>query len=630
MNPLSYQAKEPLLPGVRVVVSVKNRRLIGLVVNVQAGCRPELRPIEEILDKIPIVPEELLNFLNWVSSYYLVPLGKVMKTALPPGFLKETRKGRLPKIDLSEMDGFEGEGPIISHRTRNLQKLGLEAGSGFKVNIWAESHPEKRRELLCQAAALALQRGLTTLILVPEIVDLETIKEPLERVFGPCLLVYSSLFSAKRRQETWVKALSPRPKVILGTRSAVFLPLPNLGLVIVEKEYSSSHRQEEGLRYQARDLALMRAKQAGAKVLLVGRLVSVKSYYLASQKRYSWLSPLKKQRERRLEVVDLSGQRGYFSPRLLNALKMTLARGQKALLFLNRLGFSPILACEECGHIWECPNCQWSLTYHRDQGVLLCHWCRYTQPAPPICPNCGTEGLKFLGAGTERIEDLLRRLFPEAKVLRIDSETLKGKRDLIKLKKEAHQAQILVGTRLIKRLGRIEDLGLIGIILLDLGLKFPHFLAAERTLEILIELLELLPPKQGRLIIQTRNPGHYLLKALSSGDYQSFYREELKRRAALSFPPFSRLALLEFRGKGEKEVEEAVFLAREILEDEVETLGPVKAPLYHVKGFYRWHLLVKAKNFALLQRALQGFKGVSDRLPKRVQLMIEIDPEEMF
>ncbi len=612
----------------RVVVPVKTRRLIGLVVDSQPGCGSDLKPIEEILDENPIVPEELLEFLNWVSSYYLVPLGKVIKTALPPGFLKQGSQTRIDSSDSGT--NISGKESITLFETEILHRLGLDE-EGFKVSIWAEPQPERRWELFCQAAAWALQRGLSTLILVPEIIDLETLKGPLEKAFGSRLLVYSSLFSPKKRQEAWLKALFPEAKVVLGTRSAVFLPLPHLGLVVVEKEYSSSHRQEEGLRYQARDLALMRAKQAGAKVLLAGRLVSVRSYYLAAKKRYSWLAPLKKQRERRLEVVDLSGQRGYFSPRLLNAIKMVLAKGQKAFLFLNRLGFSPVLTCEECGHFWECPNCKLTLTYHRDQGVLLCHWCRYNQPAPPICPNCGTGEIKFLGAGTERIEEVLHRLFPEAKILRVDSRTLKGKRDLIRLKKEASQANILVGTRLIKRLGRIEDLSLIGIILLDLGLKFPHFLAAERTFEVLIELLELLPSNQGRFIIQTRHPEHYLVKALSSGDYQSFYREELRRRAALSFPPFSRLALLEFRGKDEKQVEEAVFWAREILEgEEVETLGPVKAPLYHLKGLYRWHLLVKAKNFGLLQTTLQRLKGVSDRLPKRVQLMIEVDPEEML
>ncbi len=612
----------------RVIVPVKSRYLIGLVVHSQSGCHPDLKPIKEILDQTPVVPQELLGFLNWVSSYYLTPLGKVIKTALPPGFLKQ---GSQIRIDSSDPEtNISEKGLITPCETQIFQRLGLDE-KGFKVSIWAEPESERRWELFLQAAAWALQRGFTTLILVPEIIDLKTLRGPLEKAFGSRLLVYSSLFSAKKRQEAWLKALCPQAKVVLGTRSAVFLPLPNLGLVIVEKEYSSSHRQEEGLRYQARDLALMRAKQAEAKVLLAGRLVSVRSYYLAAQKRYSWLAPLKKQKERRLEVVDLSGQRGYLSPRLLNAIKMVLAKGQRALLFLNRLGFSPVLTCEECGHLWECPNCKLTLTYHRDQKVLLCHWCRYTQPAPPICPNCGTGELKFLGAGTERIEEVLQRLFPKAKIVRVDSETLKGKRDLIRLKKEASQANILVGTKLIKRLGPVENLALIGVVLLDLELKFPHFLAAERTLGVLIELLDLLPSNQGRFIIQTRHPEHYLLKALSSGDYQSFYHEELRRRAALSFPPFSRLARLEFRGKEEKQVEEAVSWAQKLLEgNEVETLGPVKAPLYHLKGLYRWHLLVKAKSAALLQTSLQRLKGVSDRLPRRVQLIIEVDPEEML
>ncbi len=629
-SPLSYLASQSIPIGTRVVVGLKNRQVVGLVVGSKPNPLSGLRRIERVLDGSPIVPEGLLSFFRWVASYYFTPIGKVIRTALPPGWFKEDKE--FPTIEKNTPIKI-AQDLLLSIQRPFLKDLTLWLSkSVFRGFLLPEADSKKRIVYLIKAVELALAHGLTSLVLVPEIVDLDRLRGPFEDTFGSEVLIYSSAFSEKGRQEVWLKSLLPGPKIILGTRSAVFLPLTDLGLVIVEKEYSFSYWKKKGFRYQARDLAVVRAKMANAKIILAGNFLSSRSYYLANIKRYHWLIPWSlSKRNRRIEVVDLSHERGYISRKVLNAIRMTIAHRQKALVFLNRLGFSPVLICKGCGHLWQCPRCKVSLAYHRGARHLLCHYCGFCQPAPPVCTNCGMTELRFLGAGTERIEKILSRLFPQAKIVRVDSEAVKGKRALNSISKQIRDVDIIVGTKLVKRLGQIKDLGLVSVLLADQDLRFPDFQAAERTMESLVELAELLSDG-GRLIIQTYYPEHYVIQSFCSGDYRVFYHEELKRRKMLGFPPFSCLALIELKGKSEAHIEEGAFRVRNFLEmvDGLEVLGPVKAPFYQVKGFYRWHLLIKSPKFDILHTNLQKLKDFPPLVPKGVQLIFIVDPQEML
>ncbi len=613
LTPLSYLSSDLITPGTRVVVPLKGRKLVGIVwccKELEGGPVSDLKPVEKILDTGPIVSEGLLSLLAWVSRYYFCPLGKVFKTALPPFFW------RLP-------------GP----RTKGLAPVKplFSKPPGYRVEVFQEASPQRRMAFYLQVLEEALGQGQSVLFLVPERVDFERIYPDLEKALGKQLYVYASYLAAGKRKKTWLAALEGGAKVFLGLRAAVFLPL-RPGLIVVEKEASSSYWQEEGLLYQARNLALFRAQQEGSRVVLGGAFPSVASFYRASVRQYFWISPPKPSAvspRPRIEIEDLSRTQGYLSARLLNAVRMAVAHRQKALLFLNRRGFAPVLRCESCGHIWECPHCGFSLTYHRQERLLRCHLCGESLPAPPLCPHCGLEKLRPLGAGTERLEEVLARLLPGVSILRVDRESMPNEQALARGREALAKTQIIVGTRLVRRLGPIPDLQVIGIVLADQGLRFPDYRAPERTLEVLTDLYELLPA-QGRFIVQTFFPEHYVLKALVSGDFRNFYVEELKRRQALGFPPFGRLVLLELRGKNPEAVENAALKVRDFLMEKnfLDLLGPAPAPFYQKKGRFRWQILLKSPRFALLAKALQELLQTTDWKIKGVDLTVYPDPEE--
>ncbi len=615
LAPLSYLSSTPIEPGTRVMVPLRGRKVVGIVWSgapwQKTPLPKDLKPIETVLDQGPLLTPKLLEFLGWMSSYYFCPLGKVFKTALPPFFW------RLP-------------GPRTKGLRPTLPK-GLSPSPGYRVEVYQEASLKARLGFYLQAIEEALAQGQGVLFLVPERVDFERIYSELREIWGAQVFPYASHLAAGKRKEAWLAALEGGAKVFLGLRGAVFLPL-RPGLIIVEKEASSSYWPEEGLLYQARNLALYRAKQEGSRVILGGAFVSVASFYRAASGRYTWARVPKASpppQGPRLEIEDLSHTKGYLSARLLNALRMTVAHGKKALLFLNRRGFAPVMRCEACGYVWECPRCGLSLTYHRQERRLRCHLCGESLPAPPVCPQCGLEEAHPLGAGTERLEEVLRRLLPGVEILRVDRESMPRARDLARAQEALKRAQIIVGTRLVRRLGPIPDLQVVGVVLADQGLRFPDYRAPERTLEVLTDLYELLP-RQGRFIIQTFFPGHYVLKALVSRDFREFYAEEIKRRKALGFPPFGRLVLLEFRGKDPQGVEEAALRARALLADreDLDLLGPAPASFYQRKGRFRWQILLKAPKFAPLAQALQGLWQSTDEKIKGVEMAVYPDPEE--
>ncbi len=613
LAPLAYCYPFPIEPGVRVIVSVQKRTLVGIVRRSYPLDQPVsgLKAVEKILEDFPLVPKDLLAFLEWVADYYFYPLGKVLKTALPPFFWRRPGPRTKPLPPPQSPQKGETEGPL-----------------GPRVEVYAQLGYSKRLDHYIEAATSVLAKGQSVLFLVPEIVDFERIYQGLSKVFGANIFPYASHLPAGKRKQTWLAALSSPPAVFLGLKSAVFLPL-RPGLIIVEKEASGAYGQEEGLLYQARNLALVRAQRAKAKIILGGALPSVSSFYRVLTGQYiltkTRTTPEKKPR---VSIIDLSSQRGYLSKNLLNALKITLGHGQKALLFLNRRGFAPVLRCENCGYVWRCPKCDFALTYHRQEDSLRCHLCGLSLPALPLCPECGQEKVHFLGAGTERLQDVLLRLFPGVNILRVDHETAGTPKKLASIRKRLPLAEIIIGTRLIRRLGPISSLGLIGVVLADKGLHFPDYRAPERTLEILIDLYEALPP-QGRFILQTFLPEHYVIQAFARKKFELFFTEELKRRKSLNFPPFSRLFLLELRGRDPQKVEEAAFKVQTLLEDQgPEILGPSPAPFYHIKGFYRWMILLKHKRLVVLQETI---KKIADSVAyKGVKLLIFPDPVEIL
>ncbi len=438
-------------------------------------------------------------------------------------------------------------------------------------------------------------------------------------------------------------------------KSALFAPLSRLGLIIVDEEYDSSYKQEENPRYQARDAAVVRGRMENALVILGAGTPSIQSWYNTLKGRYYLLSMPERIEKRPLpemEIVDMKAFSGrgikeqIISPLLKKAIEKTLTEKKQAILFLNRRGFSNVYLCRSCGESVRCPNCDLTLTYHLHENNLFCHYCGYyTRPATK-CTRCGHAGMRAFGFGTERLEQELEEMFPQARVSRLDRDSAGRKGETYRIIKSfsRNEIDILVGTQMLAKGYDFPDVTLVGVISADISLGFPDFRAGERTFQILSQVGGRAGRgiHKGRVIIQTFNPEHYAIVAARNHDYESFYSKEKELREQLGYPPFSYLACLRFQGNNEKATEET---ARKIGEHagsiltgwpkrgkEIKILGPAPAPLSRLRGKYRWQILIKSRGTELLHFFLSRVEDLSrgDLRKSGVSMIIDIDPYQML
>jgi len=588
---LSYLAQgEPLL-GSRVIVPLKERRCIGLVTSLEAPEVPDMRPVEEVLDTAPILHEADLSFFRWMADYYLNPLGQIIRYALPRAFFT------LPKKKAPER--FTSGGPSWT------------PGPGFSPVLLHDEDEESRWRTYLERMEAALDRGEGVLLLVPERRRAEELLSRLAARFPEPALYHGGL-TPNRRMRLWLDVLRGQKKLVLGTRLALFLPFPRLGLIIVEDEEDPAYKEEQAVRYQARDLALMRAKMSAVEIILGSAAPSVKSFYLAKRGRYRLL----KGREiphPDVEIVDLREARGLVSQRLITRTRLTLSRGGQVFFFLNRLGYSPVLQCQTCGHIWTCPHCLANLTYHRDEKKLLCRFCKWELPAPPLCPNCQDTDIKPLGTGTERLLEIVQKIFPQAKVARLDQETAREAIDFEGL-------DILIGTRKAGRHPPLPRLALVGVILADQLLGLPEWQAAERSYQEL-KHLSLLPAKT---IIQTFHPEHHVFHGLKRG-YEHFWAAEIKARQRSGFPPFGRLALLTLEGRDAEHLEEVTERVRLFLEERgLEVFGPREE---RRKDLFFFSLLVRGSTHDLHRALFELLNEKKGAFLDKCHVQLDFDPD---
>ena len=570
---LSYLTPFKPVLGARLLVTLKGKPKIGIVTGLEGEAYPYLRQAQEPIDYAPILPPKTLSFYRWVSRYHLAPLGEVVKYALPPSLFAVPKKAPLPSF----------KGPLATEGQ----------GKGFVPQLWHEEDMAKRLAAYQEEISQVMSEGKQVLLLLPEQEQVQELGQLWEGVFSP-LLLYHGRLSPKKRREIWFQILSSESCLVIGTRTAVFLPFQRLGLIIVEHEEDQAFKEERGFRYQARDLALVRGKLDEAKVILGSCAPSVKSYYWAQRGKYV-LREGRPLFPPRLDVVDLAQEKkGLLSQRLINACRTVLAHEGQVFLFLNRLGYAPVLQCPDCGYVWYCPRCQSTLKYHKEEGKLQCHLCSYSLPAPPLCPVCQGEGVTYLGTGTERLQEIVQRIFPQARVARYDHETAKQKLDLT-------QVQILIGTRKVGFRPPLPRLKLIGIVLADQSLCLPDYQSAEKTYQVLKKLCL---NRVERIIIQTFHPQHHVFRGLQEG-YQAFFQRELALRQLSRYPPFSRLAKLEWESSSQEKASSAAERAYEFLRAfELELLGPREEKK---RGRYVFSLLLRG-NFASLYEALKAYQ----------------------
>jgi len=537
-----------------------------------------------------------------------------------------------------------------------------------------------KTEVYLQAIAHALGKGLGAIVLVPEISLTPQTVERFKSRFchGPnrtLVAVLHSHLSAGERHDEWHKIRQGRARIVIGARSAIFAPVQPLGLIIVDEEHEHTYKQEEAPRYHARDVAVVRGQMEGAVVVLGSATPSLESYYNCRRGKYTLLElpeRVDQQKMPRVRVVDmrqtLRAGKGppVFSPQLREAIQQRLERGEQTILFLNRRGYATALECPRCGYVAECPNCSVALTYHRPEQKLRCHICGHEAPAPAVCPNekCRDAAIRYAGLGTQRIEETLARLFPKARIRRMDSDVMKRKDDYRRVLGEfrAGKIDILVGTQMIAKGLHFPNVTLVGIIHADLALHQPDFRAGERTFQLITQVAGRAGRGdiEGEVFVQAFTPFHPAIQYARRHDFAGFYEQEIEYRQQLKYPPVSRVALLTLRGRNEDKVKFAAqHLRRELdglvgetpaasnaaagavtsdlpLEDptappaaaafrDLIIAGPAPAPLLRAEGFYRYQIMLRTRQMSRLSQWL-GARMARFPLPEGVTLTVDVDP----
>ena len=512
-----------------------------------------------------------------------------------------------------------------------------------------------KTEVYLAAAAQALDRGRQVLVLLPEIALSHPVAQAFRRRFGPRVTLLHSGLSEAARLDQWRRIMLGEVDVVVGARSAVFAPLPRLGLVVVDEEQDSAYKQEGGLLYQARDVALYRAKLAAAAAVLVSATPQITTYHLARTGKYRYLNLSRRvtpQALPEIHLVDLRAQRGggpavkIISRPLLTALEGVLSRGEQALLFLNRRGYARALFCLFCGHVFQCRQCSVAMTRHQaGEDRLICHYCGFSQEVPQSCPQCQATAIKQYGVGTEKVESELRRLLPGARVARLDRDTAphSGRALAVLESFAAGDLDLLVGTQMIAKGHHFPRVSLVGVVAADLSLFFPEYHAGERTFQLLSQVAGRAGRGEapGKVLVQTFHPEHYLFQMVQSQDFVGFYEREIEIRRRLGYPPFTRLALARLDGPFEAAVAReaqrlAAALKREVerdgqLRSRVQVLGPAPAGLSRLQGRYRWQLLLKSYGRPALATALGHLRRLFRPLPRaRLNLTLDIDPNNLY
>lgn len=505
-----------------------------------------------------------------------------------------------------------------------------------------------KTEIYLGAIQEALRLGRTAIVLVPEISltpqTVERFKSRFASIQEEVVVAHSHL-SKGERFDAWNKMVSRQARIVIGTRSAVFSPLQNLGLIVVDEEHESSYKQEEAPRYNARDLAVFRATREGCAILLGSATPSLESFLNARNGKYRLLRLAERADNRSMpliRILDLRRlkQRGsdpILTPPLCSGIEERLVRNEQVILFLNRRGFSTSLLCTACGHVCQCPNCSLSLTYHRADSRLICHLCGHRAQPPAQCPGCNDPAIRHSGIGTQKIEEISRRLFPTARIARMDADSMTRKnahRDILGRFK-ARQIDLLIGTQMIAKGLHFPNVTLVGIINADLGLHLPDFRAGERTFQLLTQVAGRAGrgEMQGEVFVQTFTPFSPSIQFARHHDYAGFFEQEIQFRECFSHPPFSRLILLTIRSTHRERAEFSVqTLARKLTDilPPFATLGePAPAPLERAKGQFRFHLSIRTKNISPLTRLLRPFLDKLS-LPPNVHLSVDVDPYQLL
>lgn len=642
--------------GKRAEVKFGNRRLTGIIVKLFDELPKDLpydaskiRPIIRVLDEEPLLTSELINLGIWMSNYYLTPIGEILNSMIPSG------KRETSSQDFSFTDEFP-EQKIVTlsdEQKKAIESITSSNNETVKFHYLYGTTGSGKTEVFLQVAENILKKGKGIIYLVPEIGLTPQVIEAVTMRFGSTVAVLHSGLTPSQKLTEWNRILHKEARIVIGARSAVFAPVPQLGLIIIDEEHDGSYKSNNTPRYHARQIAMYRCSKLAIPLLMGSATPSVESWNSISNgqfechkltKRLAGGAPPK------IKIIDLSKQPSSgqsISQELFEAIDKAVAKKRQAILFLNRRGFNHFFRCSYCGYELKCKNCSVPLTYHKSINRLKCHYCGWSLEAPNSCPQCGSFDVGYSGFGTEFIEAEVKAKFPNARVVRVDTDSLTKKGELQE-KLDAFKKgeyDIMLGTQMIAKGLNFPDLKVVGIVLADTGLHLPDFRASEKTFALITQVAgragRFFP--DGEVYVQTYNPGAESIYYACNSKVNEFYSSEISTRKLLEFPPFSRLVRLVFRSPNLEDAKSTAHNAKQILEEQlselkkkfsslsadVEILGESECPINKIAANYRYQIILKSKNINILQRMTDHL--INDFThPSNVYIETDIDPVNLL
>jgi primosomal protein N' (replication factor Y) len=634
----TYGADAPLAPGTLVRVPLGTRMVVGAVWDDPPDPAVRVRPVAEEL-AFPPLPAVLRRFVDWVAAYTLARRGEVLALGLKPGLLAEPKRRRTTFV-FEDLDPARPGQALSADQATAAAALraGVAAGK-FAVTLLDGVTGSGKTAVYLEAVAECVASGRQALVLLPEIALSIQFLQRFAARFGAAPAVWHSELTPAVRRATFRAVAEGRAPVVVGARSALFLPFPALGLIVVDEEHESAFKQEDGVTYHARDMAVVRARLSAAACVLVSATPSLESVENAAAGRYARLDLPVRHGNAAMPAVaalDLRAdppERGRFlSPVLVGEINATLARGEQAMLFLNRRGYAPLTLCRHCGHRMACPNCTAWLVEHRSRARLICHHCGHGVVLPEECPACGAEhSFAPIGPGVERIAEEVAHAFPAARALVMASDIITGPREAAAAaaKISGREVDIIIGTQMVAKGWHFPHLTLVGVVDSDLGLAGGDLRAAERTVQMLHQVAGRAgrADAPGRVLLQTFAPEHPVIAALLSGDLPAFYAREAAQRRPGHWPPFGRLAALIVSALDERIADAA---ARALYRTAprgagIEVLGPAPAPFALLRGRHRRRLLLKTGKDIAVQAILRDWLARTE-LSRAARVDVDVDP----
>ena len=647
------EMSDRIAPGMRVVVPFRKRERMGYVIEIDVTPPniANLKEVSDLPDEEPILSERLLSLLQWMAGYYAAPIGEVCAAAVPNILNRadEIGKKRQTPKEITNLESFQKE------RTESLTESQETIWKSWETILKKETFDvallhgitgSGKTELYLKLMEKVVSDGKTAILLVPEISLTPQLAGRVMVHFPERVAIYHSGITDVQRLHQWEAIQRGDIDIVVGTRSAMFAPLKNLGAIIIDEEHDHSYKQEESPRYHARDSAIMRAKLEGAFVVLGSATPSIESLANAKSDKYHYYHLQERYGDAVLpdvRVIDMRKEprsellNPHLSIELISAIDKRLKKNQQTLLFLNRRGYANFFLCQDCGHTPECPNCKITLTYHKKGRQLTCHYCDYSIPGFDSCPKCHGIDILLIGSGTELIEEAIGKRFPSAHIARLDRDTVTSEKKRRELLSDMHRGKIdiLIGTQMITKGHDFPNVTLVGIISADQSIHFPDFRSSERTVQLITQVSGRAGRAKdpGEVIIQTYDPEHISIATASKNELDRYIESELNVRKELSYPPFSRIANIRIVGNRPADVKNTSEQLMKGLNQlaggnhGVRLLGPAPAPIAMMRGKTRWQILIKSPSAGELARILNQLMNHLEENPIRgIQVSIDVDP----